>query len=191
MGALELIKQSLFLTLTIVFGIVLLQSIINVVVGAVTTVLQRLFGTKVAMFIMNRCMFLGVIHHELSHILFAILTGARVVDFSLFHPKGDKLGYVNYQLRGDAYIQSIQCCLTSTAPLIMSLFTCFTLYYVVLDYCTKGWQRGIVIYAIVSILLNSRMSKQDIQSCKGRIVVCVCTATIAIFIITLVVYSVR
>lgn len=62
------------------------------------------FGRKAAINYDTRWTAVGVIFHELSHLLFAFLTGAKIEGFRLYRFKrsedDDVLGYVNYAPRG-------------------------------------------------------------------------------------------
>lgn len=61
---------------------------------------MKAFGTKTARFYDTRITAIGVIHHELSHLLVAIFTGARIDGvklYKIFQKQDDEvLGYVNY-----------------------------------------------------------------------------------------------
>lgn len=65
---------------------------------------MKAFGTKTARFYDTRVTAIGVIHHELSHLLVAIFTGARIDGvklYKIFQKQDDEvLGYVNYTPRG-------------------------------------------------------------------------------------------
>ena len=50
-----------------------------------TAVISLFFGGSVAFFVRNRLTFIGTVHHELSHDLFATLSGAKVTKIELFH----------------------------------------------------------------------------------------------------------
>ena len=43
-----------------------------------TAVISLFFGGSVAFFVRNRLTFIGTVHHELAHALFATLSGAKV-----------------------------------------------------------------------------------------------------------------
>ena len=66
-------------------------------------------GKKVASFLLNRVMFIGTVFHELSHALFAVLTGAKVKKircFTLFSK--EMLGYVEFAPTGNKAKQALQ-----------------------------------------------------------------------------------
>lgn len=123
--------------------------------------------------LINVLTFPGVIHHELSHALFAFLTGAKVEQVKVFrlHQKDGRLGYVSYRPRGNYLLQSIQKVCASIAPIIMGLITCSLLHYFlrpqVLD--LPIW-RILYDYLFASILLHMSLSSQDVKVMKGGIV---------------------
>lgn len=79
------------------------------------------FGPKIAQFIDSRLTFIGVIHHELSHILLALLSGAKIADFELFKPNGRTLGEVKIIPRGPIFLKAIQKSLSGMAPIICGM----------------------------------------------------------------------
>ena len=85
---------------------------------------------------------IGVIHHELSHLLVALFTGARIDKFRLYRFKreeGDKaLGYVNYTPRGLFLLPLLQKTAIGIAPALFgSLNVCLLGWYIM-----QVWQNG-------------------------------------------------
>jgi hypothetical protein len=113
-----------------------------------------------------------VIHHELSHALIAFITGAKIVSIQLFHPDGKRLGNVTYIPRGPKVWQSIQAALSAIAPVILGLSSIYLLYSRVLAICTKPYQYFIIYYLLISILIHSTLSKQDIKTALPSIPIC-------------------
>lgn len=68
--------------------------IIEVAGNLFTRLLTRIFGGSVAFFIRNRLTFLGTVHHELAHALFAFVSGAKVTKIELFCVRGDRKSVV-------------------------------------------------------------------------------------------------
>ena len=81
------------------------------------------FGRKAAINYDTRWTAVGVIFHELSHLLFAFLTGAKIEGFRLYRFKrsedDDVLGYVNYAPRGFFLMRTVQNTLTGIAPALL------------------------------------------------------------------------
>lgn len=121
------------------------------------------FGAKVGNFIANRLTFLGVIVHESSHAVLAILTGAKIRDITFFTTRGSSiLGNVQFQPRGGFILESIQCTLASLAPLLLGIP--LELYLInLLPSMNNLYTQIFIIYAIISIWYHLRLSQQDIK----------------------------
>lgn len=82
--------------------------------------MEKAFGAEFAERYDTRWTAIGVIHHELSHLLVALFTGARIDKFRLYRFKreeGDKaLGYVNYTPRGLFLLPLLQKTAIGIAP---------------------------------------------------------------------------
>ena len=102
----------------------------------------KAFGSEIAERYDSRWTAIVVVHHELSHLLVAFLTGARIDEFRLYQFKreeGDKaLGYVNYTPRGIIILPLIQRTFIGIAPALLgSLNVCLLGWYVM-----RVWQNG-------------------------------------------------
>lgn len=102
----------------------------------------KAFGSEIAERYDSRWTAIGVVHHELSHLLVAFITGARIDDFRLYQFKreeGDKaLGYVNYTPRGIIILPLIQRTFIGIAPALLgSLNVCLLGWYIM-----QVWQNG-------------------------------------------------
>ncbi len=115
------------------------------------------------LFVANRLTFAGVIWHELSHALFAFISGAKVEKISLYHKEGDHLGYVRYRTRGPWPLQCVQHSLSSCAPVIMGIFALASIYTVLASFALPVWGFALLIYLFISILVHMDMSTQDLK----------------------------
>ena len=129
-----------------------------------TRLLARLFGGGVAFFIRNRLTFIGTVHHELAHALFALLSGAKVTKVELFCVRGDQLGCVEFYPRGTAFTKSIQMTLASIAPVICGGASLCVLSWLWKYRCVVIWQYVLVVYLFISIFLHMNMSTQDVKN---------------------------
>lgn len=135
--------------------------------------------------LINYLTFPGVVHHELSHALFAFLTGAKVTEIKLFriHHKDGRLGYVSYAPRGNFIMMSIQKVLSSVAPIVMGFVSCSLLYLYARPALEDSlWQTALLYYALVSIILHMSLSKQDIKVMKSGILVVILGMTIGFYV---------
>ena len=134
--------------------------------------------------LINYLTFPGVVHHELSHALFAFLTGAKVTEIKLFriHHKDGRLGYVSYAPRGNFIMMSIQKVLSSVAPIVMGFISCSLLYLYARPALEDSlWQTALLYYGLVSIILHMSLSKQDIKVMKSGILVVILGMTVGFY----------
>ena len=104
----------------------------------------------------------GVVWHELSHALAALITLAKIDKVELYHRTEEGLGGVYFHTRGGIIMQSIQTAVISCAPVvtgILAIFGAFSLYNMgtipLLAWIPIG-------YLLICIVLHMTMSKQDI-----------------------------
>ncbi len=155
-----------FLTaLAITLIIPLLGLIIHGTNRMIVGLIRMVFGNNIAFIVANYITFPGVIIHEISHALMAVLTGAKVIEFRPFWPDKEKgeLGHVTITPRGNFLIRAIQSTFSSSAPVIFGLLTTAGLIYVV-NTAELPTQINVALYYLVfSIIIHSTMSIQDIK----------------------------
>jgi hypothetical protein len=160
-----MLKESAIIAVIIVAAIPLIGFLENVLIMGI---LRNVFGIisrsgGLFLFFVNRVTFVGVMYHELSHALFAFLTGAKVDKISLYHKEGDHLGYVQYRARGIWPLQCVQHSLSSCAPVVMGLLALAGIYSVLTKITLPVWGLALLIYVFVSILVHMDMSTQDLK----------------------------
>ena len=158
----------------------LLDVALVIVLVALTVIASRLLeklavslialvaGSGSAMLIESYLTYPGVVYHELSHALFALVTGARVTKISLKRrPAPDGQGYilgsVQYIPRGGRVLQSFQLLLTGLAPSITGLAGMAAIATFAFPRCSATWHWVIWIYLFVCLLLHSGLSRQDLK----------------------------
>lgn len=146
----------IFLFMLLLIGLVI-HTIVNVLVNLISLVTNK----YIAYFLCNIVTFVGVIHHELSHVLMVFMTGAKLLDFKLFDIKDNISGYVNFIARGPWLIQSIQYTLISTAPMYIGLLSLYLLHNI---YSLGYIHKYLYHYVFISIVLHMRLSPQDLKS---------------------------
>lgn len=169
-------------TLLCITTVPCLGILLNCINNGILSLVYHCFGNLGVKLIGNWLTFVGVIHHELSHALAAIITGAKIVSVDLFKPSGNTLGNVVFQPRGNILLQSIQVSISAIAPVFSGIFSVYILLFKVLAMCNNLGQRLLVIYFAVSILLHSTMSGQDIKIALKGLPIC----ALIIFIIMLI-----
>ena len=123
----------------------------------------------------NYVFFHGVMVHEISHMMAAVLTGAKIKDFNLFKvdPVTRTLGSVEVQLSNNFFLAHFQSFFISLAPLFMSCFICTILAKILL----APWYNGevnfiqlinlpqfwVYVLIVTPILCHSDLSFQDIK----------------------------
>ena len=177
------IAHAIISTLIIIFAVPVLGLIIKALQTSCQRFIARHFGCFVANLISIFLTFPGVVHHELSHALYCILTGGKVTKMVLFSPesKGNgsfTLGYVNWQPRGPWLFQSIQYYMASMAPTIQGIITLALLRQFIME-CSSVGLRVALLYLAFSIFLHMDMSQPDVKGMAKGLPVC----TVIIFVI--------
>lgn len=113
--------------------------------------------------------FLGVFHHELSHALFALLTGAKINSITLFRisHKDGKLGEVKFTPRGLGITQAVQVVLASIAPMITGALSLWGLVGFAIPWAGREhgiWASILLSYLAFSIFMHMSLSGQDIKN---------------------------
>lgn len=111
----------------------------------------------------------GVVYHELSHALFAFISGAKVCKISLKRtPMADGSGYVlgsvSFIPRGPKVLQAIQKTLSGIAPLITGMAAMAAMLAYAFPACTQTWQTVVCAYLFLCLLLHTDLSRQDLMN---------------------------
>lgn len=125
---------------------------------------SRAFGGKIAMFLDSKLMFLGVLHHELSHALLVVLTGGRLKKVCLFklNTKDGRLGYVEYVGRGSKLYRLVQKGLVSIAPTLLGTLSLLGLFHLLnQNFTYLDWEFYGILLLICHIACHIAMSPQD------------------------------
>lgn len=150
-------------TAIIIAGMLFAGCAIDSIVNNIAMTLYKYCGKFVAMFVMNYLTFVGVIHHELSHAIFAFFTGADVVKVDLFKVTNNTLGQVRYRTRGNQFMRSIQDTLSAIAPMVTGVISEYALYNLLISQLLTGRSKMIILYFMLSILCHMSLSKQDMK----------------------------
>lgn len=175
-------------SLIITIALISVMPVIGIIINKITAgIFHFLFGlldrsNRLYLIFMNNLTFPGVMYHELSHALWVILTGARLVHVSLYHKEDDNLGHVTYEARGNFILQSVQKALTSCAPVFMGLLMETFIVYILISFTLPIWGKVLCIYFFLSVLTHMDMSSQDMKCYLKGLPVCF----IIIYIISLI-----
>lgn len=164
----------LFAALVFIILALLIGKLLDTFSQGFINFLSSLIGARLAEFICNYVMFVGVIFHELSHALLAFLTGAKVTKICLYklsHRDG-RLGCVYYTPRGPVVLRAVQNCLSAMAPAICGIgFTLAALHAYKLGYIDDRY--NILFYYIVtSIFFHARLSSVDMKAMLKGLPIC-------------------
>lgn len=150
-------------TVIFILGMIVPGVLIDGIIGKIALLIYKYLGNFMAMMFMNYITFVGVMHHEISHALFAFFTGADVVKVDLFKVTNNTLGQVVYRTRGNIFLRSIQDTLSAIAPMVTGVFSEYALYNILTKHNLTGVGKLIICYVMVSILCHMRLSTQDIR----------------------------
>lgn len=148
----------------------ILVIVVPVAVGILLSGLKRLEIIMIAglnhclvRFFMHYVTFPGIVIHELSHLIFAVITGAEVRDVCFFEDDDGRLGHVITHSRGPWFIVAVQYTLIAIAPVIVGLTLGFLLLrYIFAEQHSLGMNIGLW-YLILCLINHSTMSKSDIE----------------------------
>ncbi len=153
--------RSLILTIAVLVALLIVGLLISWASDRITIFIARFTGSRIAFGIRNYLTYIGTVHHELSHALLALISGAKVEEIHLM-PKGEALGYVNLTPRGPKFLQGFQLSLSAIAPMLCGLATLSGLS-VLYGYVSGGW-RGLILYLALSIFFHMNLSPADIKN---------------------------
>lgn len=132
----------------------------------------RSLNGGLARFIDNRLTFIGVIHHELSHALLALITGAKIKSCKIFKIENDTLGSVNIIPRGPFLVRLFQQAMTGIAPVVCGSMTLYVIYYYGLYLRPNiDWITVLLGLLAMSISYHMSMSKQDVKVARGGLTI--------------------
>lgn len=158
-------------TCIMILAIIILGRVIDILNIRILKWMTKSLGTEFTLIFANRLTFIGTIHHELSHAILLLITGAKIVKLDIFKPQGNRLGQVKYINRGNFILKAIQNTTSAIAPVMIGCITEFILYK------TLGLTQSIpililIIYTMISILLHMTMSKQDFKMAIKGLPIC-------------------
>lgn len=142
-----------------------------VVAGLVLFALERLqlkllsaINQNFAFFFVNFLTFPGTIIHESSHLLFAIITGAKVTEVCMLENKAGRLGHISYRPRGVFPIQMAQHALIAVAPVVVGISAGYFLLQYIMKAPHEWWGYVGLWYLFVSLVDHSTMSDADLKN---------------------------
>lgn len=177
----EEVKIALINTVLIILAIILIGRLLDTISSGIIKFLAKNFGTAFALLFANRLTFIGTIYHELSHMIVLIITGAKITKLELFKPKGDRLGQVKYINRGNFIFKSIQNTLSAIAPVFFGCAAIYLIYNQIIN-CNSIYLIILLVYMLVSILLHTTMSNQDLKMAIKGLPICFLLLFIVMYI---------
>ena len=156
---------SIVVAVLLPFLVIVVGYILTLVAEASGVVLGIILDPMVSYAVINYAFFPGVMLHELSHALLAVLTGAKVTEVALFKKVDDSLGHVNFYNRGNKLLVALQNIFISSAPMFCGagiVYGCFKLISII----PKGtliWLKIILGYIGISMFFHMTMSTADIK----------------------------
>ena len=143
--------------------------------------LSLILGGRPAFLIRNYITWPGTVLHELSHALFAFITGAGIKEIRLF-PRGEKLGSVSIIPRGNLLLRSLQLSLSAVAPVITGLICLILMWVCILPGLYKAWNYILFWYFFISVFFHMSLSPEDRKNFLSGII----PTAVLIFLIFLV-----
>ena len=128
-----------------------------IIVRGLRKMIAGLTSVSTEYYFSNYVLFFGVVVHELSHALFALITGAKITKIVLFKPDNGSLGHVEFQTRGDAFSRALQLSVSACAPVVVGSILLTALIFKVFPVLSTAIQWVLTIYASVSVLSSFSM----------------------------------
>ena len=147
--------------------LIILIMIAGYLIGLFDHLLEKLLiamtgGTFACLFI-NYLTFPGVILHELSHALLALMTGAEITHIRFFSPDGNSLGSVSIRPRGNFFTKSLQRGFSALAPAFCSLLWLYFLRRYLYPYALdRPMMMFFFSYLCIAVILHASLSDADI-----------------------------
>ena len=161
----ELMKYSALISLGIIVASPLTGFLIHLFVtkllGSILSVIDR--SGKLFLFVANTLTFPGVCYHELSHALFAAITGAKVKKVVLYQKKGNQLGYVEMVPRGPLPLKWLQISFSACAPVITGLIGECAILWAFVSVTLPMWAYFLLGFLFFCLLIHMEMSAADIK----------------------------
>lgn len=153
---------SLVLALCAVFFLVVVGFFMNLAEKAELCILRKSFGWSFASFFHNRLTFPGLVMHECAHAAFAMITGSKVTEISIFDDGRESIGHIQHILRGPKFWRAVQSTLVSCAPTAVGLWLGAFMLKWILYGNLPLWGDAILWYLEVCILNHISMSTVDL-----------------------------
>lgn len=168
--------------------ILIMGKVIECVIRYLMKLSYRFIGKSLTNLIFNYITFIGVIHHEVSHILFAVVTGAKVRNVKLFKvvSQTNSLGSVSIITKGPRILRDLQSGLVAIAPMITGIISIY-IGLRSLTGKTSLVEEISILYIVLSIFIHMMLSDADIKAYKNSCI----SITIIIWIILYLVYMVE
>lgn len=182
----QTILDALLMTLTIFLVIPFLGFLVHLLGRGILMCISHFISTRLTMFMANRITFIGVVHHELSHAAFAVITGAEVNNINLFNPNKDSLGNVSITPRGNIVFRSIQLTLSSIAPVITGCISLYLIFNIIFPLEFGVLFNILKVYISLSILLHMEMSFADIKCAFKGLPVCFSIGFVVVLVLSLI-----
>ncbi len=155
---------SLVLAFVVPFLIILVGYAINLLQYGLAELLALFMDPWWVEVFVNYLFFPGVMLHELSHALMALLTGAKLTEVKLFKKEGKSLGHISFTPRGSRIMISIQEVFIASAPMFFGAMIAFASFKLMLFIPWSAWLLKIFAgYVGVSMFFHMTMSTQDVK----------------------------
>ena len=182
----NILSFSIAVAVIVPFAIILVGYGIHMLCMLLAHITDIFVSSRFIYVTINYLFFPGVVLHELSHALFAVLTGAKVTKIVFFKKEGDTLGHVEFRHRGNSLLIAIQRIFISSAPMFLGTLIVWGCYHTIFQVRTSPvWLKFLLGYIGISMLFHMTMSKQDVKVYLKGVPVFSCLLFVVTFILKL------
>lgn len=191
------IFQIYFTVATVLILILLISPLIlSYIVSKAFASLERSMLTKMSSNQESLLMAPGIIIHELSHLVFAIIFGHKITSFKLFQlpDQNGTRGYVNSSYNDSLY-QKLGNCYVSIAPaIVITSIVSYDIYYLYHTLFVTPHFSWWILFAIIVLCTTINgviISQADWDGFKVGVIPCIISLLLISVIITFVLISVQ
>lgn len=191
-----IIQLYLTVSITLITSLLLLPLVLSYIVSKVFSLLEMSMLKKMSQNQESLLMAPGIIIHELSHLIFALIFGHKITSVKLFQlpDENGTRGYVNSSYNDSLY-QKLGNCYVSIAPAIVITsivsYDIYYLYHTLFVTPHFSWWIILAILVLCTTINGVIISGADWNGFKAGVVACVMSLLLLAVLITFILIAIQ